>query len=136
MTFVDPPVSMLLAGGAGTAAGLYAYGSSNHKVMCGSVAWAVGSGLALTSPLCTGTTFSLSNAEDALRGYGGKGHAATCKVLFPQDTKYSLTVDSAAGALAAIAALMYCDTNMGQVLSGVAGGLVASTAIQYAYSDP
>ena len=132
MTFIDPPVSSLLAGGAGTAAGLYAYGSSNHKVMCGSVAWAVGSGLALASPLCTGDTLT-SGTTSAERAYG---KAAKCKVIFPDNAKYGLTVDSAAGALATIAALMYCDANMGQVLSGVAGGLVASTGLQYAYADP
>ena len=129
MTFIDPPVSSLLAGGAGTAAGLYAYGSSNHKVMCGSIAWAVGSGLALASPLCG--TAMIKTGEVANRSYGGQ---AKCRVIFPDNAEYGLTVDSAAGALATIASLMYCDANMGQVLAGVAGGLIGSTGIQYAYS--
>ena len=74
--FIDPPVSTLLAGGAGTAAGLYAYGSSNHKVMCGSVAWAVGSGLALSSPLCSG---AMTSGTEAIRSYAATGgHTAGC----------------------------------------------------------
>lgn len=129
VNFVDPPVSSLLAGGAGTAAGLYAYGSSNHKVMCGSVAWAVGSGLALASPLCADTFGKVYTTAE--RGYA---KSAKCRIIFPDNAEYGLTVDSAAGALAAIAALMYCDANMGQVLAGVAGGLVTSTGIQYAYN--
>jgi len=129
MTFIDPPVSSLLAGGAGTAAGLYAYGSSNHKVMCGSMAWAVGSGLALASPLCKDAM--IKTGKEANRSYSG---TATCRVIFPDNAEYGLTVDSAAGALATIASLMYCDANMGQVLAGVAGGLVGSTGIQYAYA--
>jgi hypothetical protein len=132
VNFVDPPVSSLLAGGAGTAAGLYAYGSSNHKVMCGSVAWAVGSGLALASPLCKDSLIKQSSTtKDASRSYGGN---VKCRVIFPDNAEYGLTVDSAAGALATIASLMYCDANMGQVLAGVAGGLIGSTGIQYAYS--
>ena len=98
MTFIDPPVSTLLAGGAGTAAGLYAYGSSNHKVMCGSVAWAVGSGLALASPLCKDALIKDSaTIKDAIRGYNSQ---VKCRVIFPDNAEYGLTVDSAAGALA------------------------------------
>ena len=51
-SYGDVPVSTLIAGGGGTAAGLYAYGASNHKIMCGSVGYVVGAGLALASPLC------------------------------------------------------------------------------------
>ena len=101
--------------------------------MCGSVAWAVGSGLALASPLCKDALIKDSaTTKDAVRGYNSQ---VKCRVIFPDNAEYGLTVDSAAGALATIAALMYCDANMGQVLSGVAGGLVASTAVQYAYSS-
>ena len=130
MSYGDVPVSTLIAGGGGTAAGLYAYGASNHKIMCGSVGYVVGAGLALASPLC-GTDYMRKGGIIASRGYGG---AARCNVIFPKDATWGLTTDTAIGCLTAVAALAYCDANMGQILSAVGGGLVGSTAIQYAYS--
>ena len=126
------PVNGPIAGGAGTAIGLYAYGAGPHKMMCGSLGYIVGSSLALSSVLCTDTEYGMQKKGDApkLGLRGGKKNGETCNVLFG-DAKYGLTTDNAVGCLTALMTIMYCGGNWGQALAGVGGGLVGSTAIQY-----
>lgn len=126
------PVNGPIAGGAGTAIGLYAYGAGPHKMMCGSLGYIVGSSLALSSVLCTDTEYGMQKKGDApkLGLRGGKKNGETCNVLFG-DEKYGLTTDNAVGCLTALMTIMYCGGNWGQALAGVGGGLVGSTAIQY-----
>ena len=127
------PVNGPIAGGAGTAIGLYAYGAGPHKMMCGSLGYIVGSSLALSSVLCTDDDYGMQKkGEPAKRGQRGAGKSAgqTCNVLFG-DPDYGLTTDNAVGCLTALMTIMYCGGNWGQALAGVGGGLVGSTAIQY-----
>ena len=126
------PVNGPLAGGAGTALGLYAYGAGSHKMMCGALGYAVGSSLALSSVLCTDPAYGMQEKgkPPKVGKRGGNAGGPTCNVLIG-DEKYGLTTDNAVGCLTALMTIMYCGGNWGQALAGVGGGLVGSTAIQY-----
>ena len=125
------PINGPIAGGAGTAIGLYAYGAGSHKIMCGSLGYIVGSSLALSSVLCTDPDYGMAEKGKAKMGQrGGNKTGQQCNVLFG-DPSYGLTTDNAVGCLTALMTIMYCGGNWGQALAGVGGGLVGSTAIQY-----
>ena len=126
------PVNGPIAGGAGTAIGLYAYGAGPHKMMCGSLGYIVGSSLALSSVLCTDPAYGMQekNKPAKVGKRGGNALGPTCNVLFG-DPSYGLTTDNAVGCLTTLMTIMYCGGNWGQALAGVGGGLVGSTAIQY-----
>ena len=116
-----------ICGGAGTALGLYAYGASSSKMMCGALGFIVGSSIALSSSLCTDPTYNYKKPPVYAHRGGGP---LRCHVLIGTDT-YGLTTDAAIGTATAALTILYCGGNWGQVLSGCAGGLIGSTGIQY-----
>lgn len=132
-SFIDKvPVNGPLAGGAGTALGLYLYGAGSHKMMCGALGYAAGSSLALSSVLCTNPEYNFfaekGKGKTAIKG--GNKTGQPCNVLFGEPG-YGLTTDNAVGCLTALMTIMYCGGNWGQALAGVGGGFVGSTGIQY-----
>ena len=117
----EAPLSSLLAGAGGVAAGCYAMGCPPQKMCYGAAAYAAGAGVALMSPLCE------ADKEPRGLGYG------SCNALVGEGKPYAITRDHVAGLVVMVGTMMYFDADWKQIAAAAVRATGGSVAAQYGY---